>query len=63
VSRSWPVGLIPLVVALSGCSTRQPHAEYAGATAQRLVTHSIHKFARMLSDEPFEPMRGKKVLL
>lgn len=62
MNRLWLTGLL-IVILIAGCSTRQSHSAYSGSTAQRLVTHSIHKFARQLSDETFDTLRHQRVLL
>ncbi len=58
--------LIILPVALSlatGCASRQAQDSLTGATAQRLVTHSIDELMSQLPSSDFEPWRGKKLWL
>lgn len=55
--------LLVLVVASSGCSTRQVTDGLGGSTGQRLVTYSIEKWIEDLPDKPFESLRDQSVYI
>jgi hypothetical protein len=50
--------LIPLI---AGCAARQTQDSLTGATAQRLVSHSVDRLAERLPDGDFEPLAGKRL--
>ncbi len=52
-----------LLALLAACTTRQVQDSLVGATAQRLVTHSIDDLMRHLPAEDFTPHAGKQVYL
>ena len=57
------VTLFTLLLILSACSTRQIAPELSGATAQRLVTHSIEKLITSLPKEDFTSLSRKPVFI
>ncbi len=57
----WPV--IPVLLLLFGCSTRQVSNTLEGSTAQRLVTYSLEKFVVELADQPELTLKNKRVHL
>jgi len=56
-------GIIVISLLLAACSTRQIREDYAGATEQRLVSHSINDLMEILPDKDISILAGHKVFL
>ncbi len=52
-----------ILTGLTGCSTRDINTALSGATAQRLVAHSIDDLISGLADEKLEALRNQKVFI
>ena len=57
------IGFIVLLLLLAACSTRQIREDYAGATEQRLVSHSVNDLMEILPDKDISILAGHKVFL
>lgn len=55
--------LFILLLIISACSTRQIAPDLSGATAQRLVSHSIEKLISSLPTEDFESLSQESVFI
>jgi hypothetical protein len=51
------------LIVLTGCGTREVQDSLTGATAQRLVAHSIDQLVERLPEADFRPHAGKRVHL
>lgn len=55
--------IIPALLLMVSCSTRQVREDYAGATEQRLASHSINQLMEKLPEKDFSALTDASVFL